>query len=489
MPFGVNKAVLLGAAGSGSESGWVVEPTTSTHGDGWIYDIALDSENNVWFTQLASSVNELPVGQVMADGTAGAANNWKRMDPKGGNYGSGRGIAVDSTNGKIYLAGDGINDAGSQYESLLVGMTDGTLVQDWDIMRAYSSGNGFFYNSPITVGADYLGTGRSVFSIPYIYDSSQSHYFAVIGQNDASDGSIENLTGGSGGSVIRFYGSPSQTIYPFSVIRATTSSNPWVYAAFQTSTMQRFGFFGGQLNTTTYNRRAYTFYSGSAAPSVGGICECDANYLYLTVQEPGGSAEFTLLKVAKSDGAISWQRRIVISNFSTSGTHYTCPPVVDSSGNIYAAWSMKDTQSIVGSYYRLHWASWDSSGNLRSLDGTGVKSFFDTSGNNNYPISLRISSDDNFIYMCGATNSPYDPYITKFPTDGTGTDNSAALSGNTDGTYHYRNDVAYTESAGDIEYDSEYANIANWADWNQTDDDVNDATQASGVAVRLDELA
>ena len=75
MPFGVNKAALFGAGGS-SESGCVVEPTSSTHGDGWIYDVALDSDNNVWFTQLASSVNQLPIGQVMADGTAGTANNW-----------------------------------------------------------------------------------------------------------------------------------------------------------------------------------------------------------------------------------------------------------------------------------------------------------------------------------------------------------------------------------------------------------------------------
>ena len=137
----------------------------------------------------------------------------------------------------------------------------------------------------------------------------------------------------------------------------------------------------------------------------------------------------------------------------------------------------------------MHWASWDSSGNLRTLDGTGVKSFFDTSGNQTYVNTIKVSSDDNFVYICGTTNSPYDPFITKFPTDGTGTDNTGALSGNTDGTYHYRNDLVYTESAGDIEYDSQYANISNWADWNQTNDDVNDATQASGVAVRLDELA
>ena len=87
------------------------------------------------------------------------------------------------------------------------------------------------------------------------------------------------------------------------------------------------------------------------------------------------------------------------------------------------------------------------------------------------------------------TNSPTDPFIAKFPTDGTGTDNSSALSGNTDGTYYYRNDIAHTESAGDMSYDSQYGNITNFADWNQTNDDVNDATQASGVAVRLDELA
>ena len=488
MPLGVFKVALLGS-GAGGESGWVVEPTTSTHGDNWIYDIDLDSDNNVWFTQLASSVSELPIGQVMADGTAGAANNWKRMDPKGGNYGSGRGVAIDDTNGKIYLAGDGISTDNTQYESLLVGMTDGTLVQDWDVKRERNA-NGFFYTCPITVGADYLGTGRSVFSLPYVYVSGSAHYRALIGENDASDGAQRNQTGGSGGSVVMYYGSYSQSMYPYSVIRATTSSNPWVYAAFRTSTMQRFGFFGNQLNTTTYNRRAYTFYSGSYDPQLGGICECDADYLYMTVQEPGTASELTLLKVAKSDGAISWQRKMIIHNFSSSSTHYTTPPVTDSNGNIYVAWTLADTQSIIGTGYdSMHWASWDSSGNLRTLDGTGVKSFTDTSGYQHYVNTIKVSSDDNFVYICGTTNNPYDPYITKFPTDGTGTDNTAALSGNTDNTYHYRNDFAYTESAGDIEYDSEYGTITNDANWDQVNDDVNDATQASGVAVRLDELA
>tara|TARA_Y100000588_G_C14201056_1_gene902508 strand:+ start:20 stop:1486 length:1467 start_codon:yes stop_codon:yes gene_type:complete len=487
MPLGAFKVALLGS-GAGSESGWVVEPTTSTHGDGWIYGVALDSDNNVWFTQLASSVSELPVGQVLADGTAGAANNWKRMDPKGGNYGSGRGIAIDSTNGKIYLAGDGLNDAGSQYETLLVGMTDGTLVQDWDVMRAYSSGHTFFYQTPAVVGDNHLGTGRSVFSSAYIYDSSQSHYFAVTGQNAASDGAQENLTGGSGGSVIRFYGSYGQTIYPVSTIRATTSSNPWVYTAFWTSNQGRIGFYGCQVNTTTYNRRSYTFNSGTTG-TIGGIAECDATYLYLTCFDYTDKT-MHLLKVAKSDGAISWQRKVEVTGVSASGNNYVTPPVLDSSGNIYVAWTGYDTQSIVDTAYRVHWMSWDSSGNVRTLDGTTMKSFFCSPGHGSpsYVSDMKISSDDNFIYPCGSTNSPYDPFIAKFPTDGTGTDNSSALSGDTDGTYYYRNDIAHTESAGTMSYDSEYATITNWADWNQTDDDVNDATQASGVAVRLDEL-
>ena len=487
MPFGAFKVALLGS-GAGGESGWVVEPTTSTHGDGWIYGIDLDSDNNVWFTQLASAVNQLPIGQVMADGTAGTANNWKTMDPKGGNYGTGRGVAIDSTNGKIYLAGDGINDAGSQYETLLVGMTDGTLVQDWDVMRAYS-GHTYFYQTPIVVGDNYLGTGRSLFSSSYMYDWSQGHYFACTGQNSATDGTKENMTGGSSGSCIRYYGSYGQTMYPVSTIRATTSSNPWVYTAFWTSTQGRTGFYGCQVNTTTYNRRAYTFNSGTTG-TIGGIAECDATHLYLTCYDYTGNT-MHLLKVAKSDGAISWQRKVAVTSMSSGGNQYVTPPVLDSSGNIYVAWSGYDNQTIVDTAYRINWMSWDSSGNVRTLDGTTMKSFFCSPGHGSpaYVSDMKISSDDNFIYPCGQTNSPADPFIAKFPTDGTGTDNSSSLSGNTDGTYYYRNDVAHTEAAGDMSYDSEYGNITNFADWNQTNDDVYDATQASGVAVRLDELA
>lgn len=140
---------------------------------------------------------------------------------------------------------------------------------------------------------------------------------------------------------------------------------------------------------TTYSWKKKYSVSGDASNLSGVFLAQDASYLYLTfASDPGtGTPNISgnLLKIAKSDGSITWQRKI--TNPSTGCI--PMGPVVDSSGNVYCAfknggtsgstimkfnssgtlqWQKKPSGSTIINYS----AGIDSSGDLYiPLSGTG----------------------------------------------------------------------------------------------------------------------
>lgn len=108
-------------------------------------------------------------------------------------------------------------------------------------------------------------------------------------------------------------------------------------------------------------------------------------------------------------------------------------------------WNSKDTQLTGSSLSSVHWAKWDSSGNIQTLKGTTIKTLTTTMASSTvYTTKAAISSDDEFIYIGGSFGSPFRPFVAKLPTDGSGTDNSTALSGNFPG------DDLFTKITGSI---------------------------------------
>ena len=81
MPLGAAKAALLGAAGSGGASGWIAVPS-GTNVPWNLYDSYLDGSDNLWIVSTSgdTSNSDAPVGMILADGTVGAANDWKLID-------------------------------------------------------------------------------------------------------------------------------------------------------------------------------------------------------------------------------------------------------------------------------------------------------------------------------------------------------------------------------------------------------------------------
>ena len=123
--------------------------------------------------------------------------------------------------------------------------------------------------------------------------------------------------------------------------------------------------------------------------------------------------------------------------------------MVDSSGNVYVAWTQNDTNNIIDTAYRLNWAMYNSSGTLQTIAGSQMRSLFVSPGHGtpNYGTKMLLSSNDKFLYICGMMDSPSNGYIAKLPTDGSGT-GTTSLSGNTDSTYYYRDDIPVSETAG-----------------------------------------
>ena len=444
MPFGAAKAALLGAAGSaGSDPGWVVQPYSDTTGSSpvyWVYDMAVASDDSVWITSLTNFSGNGVIFHIEPDGTIGSANDQKEMDPtQSGNYG-GRGLCMADNGDLVTIGGGPIHDGTPRTGCLTAAYTPGTLIQDWD--------NSVFYpiNTPMyAYQTGITSKGSSVYGTAYFYEGI-TRYDTIMFKLSLTDGSVETLNGSA--NTLHLYGSNYINTYGGSACVSTdASANDWFYIQYR-NTSGGIGVQGVQIGAATYMARIYFPTSGTTL-GVGGVCEADADNLYFTFGDPTNK-KFHLLKVAKSDGAIQWQRKVTIGS-STAGFDRLTPPVTDSSGNIYCVWNSQDTQQFAGANGSVHWAKWDSSGNIQTLDGTTLNTLTTAEANPVYPMRAEITSDDKYIYIAGSFTAGQRPFLAKLPTDGSGTDNTTPLSGTFPGSdpLYYKNNLTHTEAAGD----------------------------------------
>lgn len=494
MPFGVNKAVLFGAAGSGGESGWVVEPTSSSWGTTGrnVDGIALDADNNVWGNVKNTNNERYPLFQVLADGTAGAANNWKEMsNAQQGGASQARDVIYTGSGGSYpncVVASGAMNRINSKWSVAMSKHTPGTLVQDWDNGVSQSNGS---YDSFAYIGCSTHKPGENHFYVTYYwYDWSQNRYSSAMQRISLADGSQQNIsTSQQGFYFYRNYGETWYPSHPF--ITNDSSGNQWVFMALRSSNSGYTGFAGVRpqaTSGTTQFRYMYQVSSGSNSGVSGGFAEASSTHMYFT---SGCKATNTLhlLKVNKTTGAIDWQRRISPTN--NANVLSVCNPVVDSSGNVYVAWTQYDSNNIVDTAYRLNWAMYNSSGTLQTIAGSQMRSLFlspgdsGTTNNPAYASKMVLSSDDKFLYICGKMDSPSNGYIAKLPTDGSGT-GTTSLSGNTDSTYHYRDDVPVSETAGNYTAAGQIGNTNFFSGYQMTNP-VNNATAVTPI-ILSDEL-
>ena len=482
MPFGVNKAVLFGAAGGGSDAGWVVRPYSDTTGSSayyWMYDMAVASDDSVWATSLTNFSNNGVIFHIEADGTIGHANDQKVMDPtQSGSYG-GRGLAIADNGDLIAIGGGPINDGSARTGILTSAFTPGTLVQDWDNSLFHPIVTPMYaYQTPITT------KGTKGYGAVYYYDGS-TKYDTLMFQISLTDGAEEALNGSN--DCLHLYNSSYVSTYPTSACVSTDSSgNDWFYIQYKNGALGA-GVQGVEIGTTTYMTKFY-FTSGGTGGASGGLCTADANNLYFTFGD-ATNKKLHLLKIAKSNGSIQWQRKITIDS-STGGFDYIPPPVVDSSGNVYVVFNSTDTQQFSSANNpSVHWAKYDSSGNIQTLDGTTLKTLATTTASASvYPMRAALNSDESFLYITGAfVDTNYRPFIAKLPTDGTGTDYSTALSGDFPGDdLYYKNNWTHTDAAGDASQSS--SGSQSTGSISSYTGQLEDCVAQANVAVYLDEV-
>ena len=490
MPFGVNKAALFGSGGS-SESGWVVEPTSSGWGTTgrWVYGFTLDADDNAWGTLIGTANNNFPLFQVLADGTAGAANNWKEMsNAQSGGGSDGRDVIYTGSGGSYsncIVPVGAMNRSNGIWSIVMSKHQDGTLVQDWDNGVSQSNGG---YDSYAYTGCAVHKPGENHFYVTYYwYDWSQGRYSSAMQRISLADGSQQYITGGTDHGFY-FYRNYGETWYPTNpFITDDSSGNQWVFMALRSSNSAFTGFAGIRPQAssgTTQFRYMYQISSGTNSGQSGGLAEASSTHMYFTSGCPATNT-LHLLKVNKTTGAIDWQRRISPTN--NSGVSSVCNPVVDSSGNIYVAWTQYDTNNIIDTSYRLNWAMYNSSGTLQTIADSQMRSLFVSPGHGspNYATKMRLSSDDKFLYICGQMDSPSNGFIAKLPTDGSGT-GTTSLSGNTDSTYYYRDDIPVSETAGNYTAAGQIGVPNSFSSYQMTNP-VNNATAVTPI-VLSDEL-
>ena len=131
----------------------------------------------------------------------------------------------------------------------------------------------------------------------------------------------------------------------------------------------------------------------------------------------------------------------------------------------------------------------DSSGTIQTLDGTTLKTLATTTASASvYPMRAALNSDESFLYITGAfVDTNYRPFIAKLPTDGTGTDNSTALSGDFPGDdLYYKNNWTHTDAAGDASQSS--SGSQSTGSISSYTGQLEDCVAQANVAVYLDEV-
>lgn len=425
---------LNGGLFGGGDSGWIAVPS-GTNVPMTLYAHDVDSEGNLWcaVTTGDTSNNDAPLIVILADGTVGAANDWKLIDATNTRPSYMRGICVNGS--KVYGAFQTANSANIQM-GYTAGFTPGTLAPDYHKSYYESGGRDFYLHANPIAPWD---SDTNMIS-GYGYNTGYNRFHAYASLIGTSDGVVETGIDSSADDTILFEsGSGSNSVYPGWLCKQDT----YFIVGIQYQA-QRAGYLAQNTANTTNYRQYYTDASGTI--QMRGVCPDPDNttHLYLTAST-GSNTSAHLTKVAMNGGAVSWTRRIQVDN--VSGISGMSAPCTDSDGNIYMVFAAYDTQSVVDTAYRIHWAKYNSSGTLQQIDSTNTRCLFlsPEHGSGVYGVNASISADNKFIYIT-AYNAVNTPIAAKLPLDGSGTQSGAYSVGGK--SFYYRNDVTSVESAG-----------------------------------------
>tara|TARA_R110002020_G_scaffold75714_2_gene192431 strand:+ start:1321 stop:2745 length:1425 start_codon:yes stop_codon:yes gene_type:complete len=468
MSLGSVKAALLAAAGAGGDTGWIAVPSGTNIPGNW-YAHYVDTDGNMWLanTNGDTSNSDAPLIVILADGSVGAANDWKLIDATNTRPSYMRGICVNGSN--VFGFFQTANSANIQM-GFTCGFSPGTLAPNYN-KSYYESGGRDFYGH---VNAIRPFDSDSNAVAGYGYNSGYNRFHAYISLISTATGAVEIVNGGTADTILFESNSGANSVYP---------TNPCKQGDFLVVGIQyqaqRAGYVAQNTTNSTAYRQYYTDASGTI--QMQGVCPDPDNttHLYLTAST-GSNTSAHLTKVAMNGGAVSWTRRIQVTN--VSGISSMSNPCTDSAGNVYIAFAAYDTQSVVDTAYRIHWAKYNSSGTLQQIDSTNTRCLFlsPEHGQPIYGLQASIGPNDEFIYI-NAYNNAGTPIVARLPLDGSGTQSGAySVAGK---SFYYRNDVASVESSGFMSAGGTDGSYACNNDSTQTNTGFNAAAQIASPAV------
>ena len=431
MPIGNFKAALLAAAGAGGgDTFWAgyyyvyqgsVEGSRYTAGD-------IDSDGNI--VVLANNwYNNGPTGVTIDGGDTPAVTA-----DTGGYY---SGLTNMYQNATVKVRADGkIAAAYSSYGKLYYHLH--TSVSDWSMVAGftpyyYTGGVGtdnpasHAYGNCLTTGSNEDYTGYSS------YYSGGAQY-----QIEAAE---QRSTGTSGAVTARWDGSRTGNDEQFYTISLNTSSGKiWLCCKEQNgSSVFPMQFLGFDKDTASPGSGGTT----NAALSASGIGYKDMHYnadsgydtggyLAASIAQPNTSYGLMVAKATSADApaSLAWSRKIQFGSpaYTYQEDIRECSnPVVDSAGNIYAAYFNKIKSPDLMCYIVC---SWENDGTFRwartlSMEGSSGYEWTGPSA-----VDLMVTANDNLVFvgvggMTSSGNNHPAVLIARLPSDGSLTSASA----------------------------------------------------------------
>lgn len=470
---------LNGGLFDGSSPGWIAVPTASNF-NGYLGSHSLDSNDNLYFAiHQGDTVNsDGPLGVILSDGTIGNANDWKYIDAQNTRPATTKGICI---NGSKMFALVQVANVSNNQATFTCGFTPGTLLPDYNkswyenSTRDFNSGN---------AGAIQTFDADSNIVTGYGYNVSYNRFNVYVSLLSTTTGVAQVLNGSSADTILFESNSYANSVYPIVSRNSKVGDYLVVQIRYQAD---RVGWLAQNTTNSQSYRQYYTDSGGTLNYKYGGTSADTqgTNHFYMTTYNTGNFAQ--LSRVQLSNGSLVWNRKIQ-ATISPSGISTCSQPVVDSSGNIYFAWSQYDNNVVVDTAYRIHWVKYDSSGNLQQIDGKNSRCLFlsPEHGQAWQSLNLSLDSTEKFLYIT-AYNNAATPIAAKIPLDGSGTQAGPYTVGGKN--FYYRDDVGTTDSAGTLTAAGIDGSYSTNTETTQSETLYNATTQISGAAVASIEVA
>tara|TARA_R110002051_G_scaffold116318_1_gene189759 strand:+ start:18513 stop:19904 length:1392 start_codon:yes stop_codon:yes gene_type:complete len=420
------------------EFGWIAAYDIDTDGNAtYGRALAIDSADKIYFSGYMNGLPKPWVMEVDVDGAYQeavyvASPSATRIDPW---YDT---LLIDSSD-DLYIAGRYRNDNYSGRESLSIWKLNSALAgaTQFAVYIRYSTWETYRNATAVSPGLsqDFYANGNFGWHQTINNEAGQyrTEVFYGICNSSGSPSSARNMYYG--------YGQNLES-------RAISGNNTDSWCAW-TNPSHGTAILGmSNLSGTKY---------GYYGPVSGGQYRKPSKVVLIEGDDTGSSSDliagiswnngaFGLMKFAKSNGTIAWQRELRLGSGATLASGSAgVGPIRDSSGNLYVAWTAYNSEGVDGSNFRTNWAKYNSSG-VFQFARSMTQYTNPGSGASVYGIAID-DAEENITLLC-QTGVYNQQNLFTVPLNGDGTTGSGTVTGASGATQWRYETLTYTDNAG-----------------------------------------